>query len=798
MVDHILKFLHQTLNQKVFLLTVLCLGVSSGGGGYFSRLAFAENASLQNLESYFGKKVSKIDVKGMKRIEKDALLAKITTKVGGDLSRDLVRSDIQAVFAMGFFDEVELRAERGSGSAVELTFEVRERPAIAKVEFEGNERLTTTDLQEVIKVKEWSILDVNKVKEDTVLIQRHYEEKGFYLAKVTFEVRPVAGKSDEVHLIYHVNDYEKVQIKRITFLNNKRYSDQQLKAIFQETKEGSAFSFLSGSGSFKESAFKQDLSRLQYWYLDHGYVKFAYENPVVTISDDKKYLYISVYVNEGEQYSMGALDFSGDLLFPKEELNQELLLGKDQVFSISKRNADIQKLTEKYQDLGYAFANVIPKMDIHDESKTVDVNYAFEKGNLVHFGEIYMVGNSKTHDKVIRRELRIHEGELYSGTKIRESRENVERLGYFGQGEVIFNTITPKDKNDILNVEISVKERSTGTITLGAGYGTVSKFFFQTQVSEINLLGRGQTVSLAAQLASDRRQKSFNLGFTDPYAFDTHWSAGADFFFVNSLIPNRFLTRKLGFDLRFGHPIPGWDYTNGYITYKNEGMRIEQVQDTGIDQADIDADTGVLSSTVYSVVRDKRNNRFETTGGNYQSLSLETAGLGGDKKFIKFVANQRYYTKIVGDLVFRNSIEFGQVAPVAGRPVPPSERFYLGGPNNLKGYDLFSVGPNRIRSSFDGSTSLEPLGGRTEVFALFELEYPLIREAGLKIVAFYDAGNAYAQFPKLNHLTIRTDAGFGFRWFSPIGPLRFEWGFPFRQRPGESDSVFNFFIGPPF
>lgn len=762
--------------------------------GIFLGFVSTGYAAPADIASLAGRAVGKISVEGLKRIESDAVLAKLTTKPGQKLSTENIREEIRALFGMGFFDDIEVQGEPKDGT-VDLIYRVHERPVISQVEFEGNERIATSDLKDVVKVKEWSILDVNKVREDAGLIQKHYEEKGFYLAKVGFDIRVIKG--DEVAVVYKINDYDKVQIKKITFLNNSKFTDDQLKSIFQETREGGFFSFMSGSGSFKESAFKQDLQRLTYWYLDHGYVKFRYENPVITVSDDKRWLYISIYLDEGEQYSMGPLDFAGDLLFPKQELKSELQLTEGEIFTISSRNADIQRLTEKYQDLGFAFVNVIPKMNIHDDTRLVDIEYDFEKGNLVHFGEINVVGNSKTYDKVIRRELKVQEGELYSGTRLRISRENVERLGYFAPGEVIFNTVTPKDKPDVLNVEISVKERSTGTITLGAGYGSVQKFFFTTQVSEINLMGRGQTISLSAQYAADAKSRSFNLGFTDPYAFDTHWSLGFDIYSIQFPIPNNYLTRKLGFDTRLGRPLA--EYVNGFITYKNEGLRISEVA-AGIPQDRIEADQGVLSSVIWSVIRDKRNNRFETTAGNYQSVSLETAGLGGDKKFIKWNLNNRYYTKVVGDLVFRNSTELGQINPYGDRPAPPSEKFYLGGPNNLKGYELFLLGPTQTVVNTEGQvTGVRPLGGTFQAFSLFELEYPLIREAGLKWVAFYDIGNAWQGFPSGDEsFVIRSDAGFGIRWFSPIGPLRFEWGFPFRARPGESTTVFNFFIGPPF
>jgi outer membrane protein insertion porin family len=747
-------------------------------------------ASHGPIEPFVGKTIGAIDVTGLKRIEKEAVIAKLTSKVGDKLTADSVRTDIQAVYGMGFFDDVEIQAENTADAKVKLTIQVRERPVISKLDFEGNERISTSDLQDVVKVKQWSILDINKVKEDVGLIQKHYEDKGFYLAKVTFQVKNT-DKPDEVQLIYRINDYDKVQIKKVTFLNNHRFTDDELKATMGETREGGFLSFVSGSGSFKESAFKTDLQRLTYWYLDHGYVKFRYENPVVTISDDKKWLYISIYVDEGDQYKMSTLDFSGDLLFTKDELHQDLTLKENDVFSISKRNADIQKLQEKYQDLGYAFTNVIPKMNIHDDTKTVDVDYSFEKGNLVYFGEINVVGNTKTYDKVIRRELKIHEGELYSGTKMRVSKENVERLGFFQPGEVIFNTVTPKGKPDVLNVDISVKERSTGTITVGAGYGSIQKFFFTGTISEINLFGRGQNISLSTQYSADRIQRSFNLGFTDPYAFDTLWSMGFDLYSLTYIIPNKYTAEKLGFDIRFGHPIA--DYVYGYVTYKNEGLKVGDV-DQSLPQNVVQPDIGVLSSVVWSVVRDKRNNRFETTEGNYQSVSVETAGLGGDKYFVKGDLNNRFYHHLFGDLVFRNSSDVGNIWALGGHVIPPSEMFYLGGPNNMKGYQLFLLGPTET----DLNGNPIPLGGTFQAYSLFELEQPIVKEAGLKLVLFYDIGNDWNGVPSPDYLVLKSDWGFGIRWFSPIGPLRFEWGFPIANRTAQQSPVFNFFIGPPF
>ncbi len=777
-------------------------------------------ASCIGFQGAFAAPIAEVKTSGLKRIERAAILEKILSRPGTEYDADRIRTDIESLYEMGYFDDIVISKDPAPNGVV-LTFAFAERPLINEILFEGNEKIPTSDLQEAIKVKKWSILDVNKVQADIEIIQKQYEDKGYYLAKVSHELRP--DKVGEVKLVYKVSDYDKVEIKRIVFLNNRHYTDEKLKGVFGETKEGSSLGFFSNSGTFREASFKMDLQRLTYWYLENGYLKFRHEAPVTTISEDKRYVFISIYVEEGERYSIGSFDFSGDLLFSREDLRKEIQMGDGQVFSITGRNADIQRLTEKYQDLGYAFVNVIPKMDFNDELKTVSLDYSFEKGSLVRFGEIRVVGNTKTYDRVIRRELRIYEGELYSGSKLRVSRERVERLGFFAPGEVQFNQIPRKGRDDVVDIEIVVKERSTGSVTLGAGYSSVQGFFFQGRIQEINLFGRGQNLSFETQWGRQDLVRSFSLSFLDPYAFDTKWSAGFDLFMANSPIPDRYLIRRSGFNLRAGYPIT--DDVQGFVTYKFEHLRVlaNYAEDRnallaanpslGLPplRADDSLDKGILSSVVLTVTRDKRNNRFETTGGNFQNASLEIAGLGGVKNFAKFTANNRYYNNFIGNFVFKNSTEIGALFNTGGRGIPPSEKFFLGGPWNMRGFDVFSLSP--VSTFLDPNTGVatyEKLGGVSQFYSLFELEHPLIREAGIKWVLFYDVGNSFAGFPGIdpedpnNPYKLRQNYGFGIRWFSPLGPLRFEWGFP--VNPGlirttgqvEASPSFIFFIGQPF
>ena len=692
-----LKFFHRTLSLGIIGLSIGFSIFSS------SKSAFAEvrlnyiqrNPAAIPAEGLSGR-VESISVDGNKKIEKDAILAKIKIKTGEQISRQQIADDVNSIYTLGYFDDISVEFVSGK-----LTYRVKERPTITKIEFDGNDQLSSSDLKDIIKLKEYSILDPNKVKEDINLLQKHYEEKGFYLARITHETRP--GKNpDEVELTYKVSDYDKVRIKKVTFINNKRFSDEKLKSYFRNTKEGGFFSWMSGSGSFKESAFKQDLQNLTVFYLSEGYLKFRHEPPVVTVSEDKKWLFITIYVDEGDQYKVGEVDFGGDLLFSKEDLIKTTGMKSGEIFSILRRQDDIQRLTEKYQDLGYAFTNVIPQMKTHDDTKIVDIRYDFEKGEIAYFGEINVIGNSKTRDKVIRRELRVHEGERYHGSRLRMSKERVERLGYFNQGEVVFNSITRKDKTNVVDLEVNVKERSTGTVSLGMGYGSVQKFFLTAQIAEINLFGNGQNLSLSGQYSSDRRSRTLTLGFTEPYLFDTEWSGGGDLYFRSFPIPGRYLQFQRGFNFRFGHPLQ--DDLNLYLTYRFENLRLEEVNSAVDPTIDTGPDIGNLSSIGASLINDKRNNRFETSSGHYEGVSSEWAGIGANKHFAKLVTEMRGYVPLTSGITFRTKGEVGQMFQTrSDRAIPPSEKFFLGGPNNLKGFDLFSVSP---KSRFG-----VPLGG---------------------------------------------------------------------------------------
>lgn len=727
-------------------------------------------------------KITAIEIQGSKKIDKDAILEKVGSSVGSMLSSEQVAKDIRAIHKLNYFDSVEVDFENGV-----LKFIVKERPAIARIIFYGNDQVSTNDLKTVLTVKTYDIYDENLVRESVRKLVKFYEEKGYYIAKVDHIIRP-AKEDDMVELLFRVREYDKVKIRRISFLGNKAFNDGALKKTLRNTTEGGFFSWMSNGGNFKELEFKNDLQMLQYWYLNEGYVRFKYDPPIVSVSEDKRWVNITIKVDEGKKYNIGNIDFGGDLLFPKEELHDLLTLKQGNVFSIIKRNADILALTEKYQDLGYANTNVTPNMEFDDEKLLVHTNYEFEKGTLVRFSRITVKGNSKTRDKVVRRELKIREGDLYSGSGMRISKENVERLGFFEQESVQFQTKSPAGRPDLMDVEINLKERPTGQFQLGAGYSTATRFFFSTSVAETNFLGRGQEIRFQGNMAADRKNRSVSVSFDDPYIFDTLWSAGAELYSTVASIPDRFTEFRKGMALRVGHPIT--EYSRLYLGYRLEKLTIPD-DNTLVNpfiRANRDSEQGTLSAVSVTAQYDRRNNRMETTDGQFASLKGEYAGIGGNRNFVRSIGDVRFYRKIIGDLVFRVKLQKGTIWNYSDHPVQTSELFSLGGADNLRGYNFLSIGPQQ---NIGGRNFL--IGGRNELFGMSELEYPLAREIGLKAVLFYDAGDAFNEY---HQLAIKQDWGWGFRWFSPLGPLRFEWGYPLQ---GKGDGTqFNFMIGPPF
>lgn len=786
--------------HKMRHLTLFLLGRNFGRGlyGIFFLILGLVGPNVKGQTAAVGLPVKKISVVGQNRIEAEAILEKMSLKEGLVATPEKVRSDIESVFSLGFFEDVRIYQNDGG----EVTVRVRERPVVMTISYEGAGEFEKKDLDEIVNIKPFTVLNLTKIRAAQAAIAAKYEEKGFYLARADYELTPNPQKPSEISLKFKVTENEKVRVRRIFFSGNQKFTTGDLKQVMM-TAEGHVFSWMTGGGTYREQAFERDLAVLAYFYGNEGYIQAKFEKPRVSISQDRRYIDIYMEVDEGPQFFLGEVKFQGEsLLFRESDLRQSFEMSEGQIFSTGKLQEEILRLTDKYGDEGYAFANVIPRPLIRPGTEIVDLVIDIEKGEKVYWGKITVTGNTKTHDKVIRRELPFVEGELYNATKRKRGVEKVRRLGFFGQ-EVNFLTSTPKGSTDLLDLEIRVSEKPTGSLNVSAGYGTGAGFTLRGQVSQNNLFGRGQYLALT--LTHEKTARQFDLSFNDPKAFDTEWLMGFDLYYQISQIGGIGSGRTYDQDVVGTTLRTGRELTEDLMIFGSYKLARSQIknpisQDIITDSKDLDS---LISSVSLSFSYDTRNNRLDPFKGIFSTLSGEFAGLGG-RIFQKYALVWRFYNRPIWKFTLRTNFELGLLTNVFGNdPVPVSERYVLGY-YTLRGYPISSVGPATIVTPDRADALGRPafpyvLGGTRKALLSQEVEFPIIPEADIRGVLFFDTGNTWDRLVDRSPALL-SNYGWGFRWYSPLGPLRIEFGFPLNTTPQKRDRSpeFIFAIQPPF
>jgi outer membrane protein insertion porin family len=745
--------------------------------------------------------IDKVAVQGNRRVEADAIRAQVPLKPGDTYDKEKLRSTVLAVWHMGYFNDVKLDVSPSQPplTGYTLTVIVSEKPAVREIKLEGNEELSKEDLKDTIEVKQFQILDQEAVRKSAKKMQEKYVEKGYFLAEVSPRIDPLPN--NEVNVVFLINEHAKVQVKEIRFVGNKAIGNEELKAAML-TQEGSPFSFVTSAGTYREEAFQRDEIVLQGLYFDIGYIYVKFGKPAIELSPDRRFIYITMTIDEGEPYDVGKIGVSGDLLIPREDLLALVGTRSGERFSKSRLQSDMNRLLDVYKDRGYAYANVTPETAVEAEKRIVDLTYNFQKGNLVTIDRIEIVGNNKTRDKVIRRELRINEGDLYSGSAVRLSKARVTALGFFDSVEINQKRGETDDK---MLLEVSVKEKLTGTFQVGFGFTGGESFFGQAQLAQNNLLGYGHTASLSLQISSVRQL--FQLSYLDPYVWDTPWTGSVDLY-RSELLYAGFDRQANGGALTAGYEI--WEDFRTFITYTLEQVNV--VASAG--SQDVLANqfqSGRTSSVRLSFNYDKRDNRLFPTSGHLESASAEFAAsiFASDNLFQRFRLIERYYHPLIWGLVFKVNLSLGYIRATEPihHQIAISEKFFAGGINSLRGYVLRSISPTRkIASTLEpNSATIDfPVGGNKELITNWEIEFPLFESAGVKGVVFYDAGNVFSETENFFHsaqrggnlpLGLFHSVGAGIRWFSPLGPLRFETGFPLTRRTTDDAYLFEFTIG---
>lgn len=782
-----------------------------------------------------GRRIRSIRVVGNYRVAREDILSTIRSKRGMPCMDSTISKDARSLWDMGYFEDIVVQG-RALGSSINLAFVVKERPAIAAVQYEGNDALDDEDLGEVVALQTGAILSAPKIKEQITKLRDKYAEEGHYLARISYRLKRTS--KNEVNVIFDINEGNEVTVRRIRFSGNHHLSDEDLRGIMQ-TSETGFFSFISSNDTFQKSFFEEDLNRLQAYYYDQGYLNSQIGEPRVELTADRDYIDITIPIQEGPRYRVGSIEIrevneQGEEIEPlggKAKLLDTISLEEGDWFSSTTIQKDLLEITRMYRDKGYARVSVRPDTALKDGKRIVDIRVAIERGSLIRIERIDIRGNSRTADKVIRRELRILEGNLYSQTEIEHSKARITQLGYFERVDVAESAGSRPDRM-ALNFEVA--ERSTGTFQVGAGFSSIESFILTAQVQQQNIFGSGQSLSLQLQLSGIRQLAQ--LRFVEPYFMNTEWTLAVDAYKTIRQFQD-FNQDRTGGRVALGHPILHENlrlfgqYTLEYVDISSRTLGIfgnSNARGFNIFQqlplANLFLD-GITSSVTLTLAWDSRNNRMFPSEGIYASLSSEMADefLGSDNTFLRHQAFARFYYPVINeDVVLKLNTEVGMITSRKPEGVPIYERYYLGGIMDVRGYFLRTLGP-RVglpRTTDPNAVSSEQgvvVGGNVQAFYNLELEFPLIKPVGIRGVVFTDGGNtwnleeALCQAPQtalddpttdpcnLDFWRIRTSWGFGVRWISQIlPPLRFEWGFPINRRSYERDFVFEFSFGNSF
>ena len=732
--------------------------------------------------------IIQIIVEGNRRVAKELIELNVSSKVGQPLSTTSVREDVKKIYGIGSFEDVTAEIDR-TASGIILIYRVKEKPIVADLRIRGNDDVKSDDILEVITVREGKIIDLNNVKKSQEIIGLLYSEKGLVGTVVDYEIEPEGDGT--VSVTFDIKEGKKAYIKQVNFVGNEKLKTKVVKKGIYSKPKG-IFSFLSKKGLYNPREVQNDSERIRTTYIDNGFLEVKVSKPEVEFSKEKDGYIVTFKINEGDQFKVNEISFAGEIIVPEDELRKILSLKSGEIFRGSLLANDISGLTTFYGNKGFAFANAEPGFALNREALTVDIRYTLEKGPEVYIREIDIVGNYRTRDKVIRREIPIQEQQLYNASEVQAVRPRVTRLGFFEENVEVVSERVP-GQEDKLDLKVRVEEKSTGFFSVAGGFSSIETFIFAGQIQESNLFGYGKRISLNAQIGGVTQL--FFINYQDPNFWDSDYTLDATIFRTDRTFRD-FDRSSWGGRLTFGRRI--WRWLVADVSY-----RIENVKISGIDnnaRLILTSSDQTISSIGAGLKWDSRNNLLDPSKGNLTRMLIESAGgpTGGNVDYIKYTISSRQWFDLWYNTVFTLRGRYGIIDfRNTGGDLVVAERFFLGGPNSLRGYGFRRVGP-RVPTE-DGNFVI--IGGVQEVLFSADYVFPLIPSAGLRGVIFYDVGNVFndGEDLTLNPADLRNDVGFGFRWVSPLGPLRLEIGIPLGDRlPGENSYEIQFTVGTLF
>jgi outer membrane protein insertion porin family len=716
--------------------------------------------------------VKELTVEGNRRVQEAVILGRVKTTLGGPFNTSQLSEDVRSVFALGFFDDVQVKVEDFEGG-VKISFMVAERPFVRDVDFAGNKKATTAELLEKIDLKLGSVYNPVDVQRARERMKDFYEDEGYFEVQITPDIEKFAD--GDVKVLFTINEGRQMKIDRIVIRGNKGLTDKQIKEAMA-TQERQYYIL---RGTVQRQRLEDDVERILGLYNDHGFIHARVESHEVTVDREKARVIINLVVVEGAQHLVSGVTVTGVTLLPESEILRQVKLKAGDVFSRGKIRESVKGLEELYSNVGRASAEINPRIEQLPDNR-IAIVFDINEGPTVYVERINIAGNVRSQDKILRREFQMAEGDIFTLRKLQRSRQRLVNLGYFEKVEV--TTAPGADKTKIM-VNVDVTERPTGVFSIGGGYSSQDSILGTIDLSQNNFLGRGWQASIRLRAGANTQQGV--ISFTEPWLFDRPLAAGFDLFNTR----RQFIEydyEQLGGAIRFSHPFEEyWRWNALYRLSRDEISSIEGTLNTALEE---ERGARITSLVQGSVSRDSRDNFQAPTRGTTLTFIADVAGLGGDSRFVKAVSSVTHFQPIWFDHILSGRLEGGYGVGWGGEELPLFERFYLGGSNSVRSYKSRQISP---KDEFGTR-----IGGTTEVLGNVEYIVPL--PFNVRAAVFLDVGNVYGFGTKFDLTDLRTGLGGGLRWLSPFGPIRVDYGFNLDPRPGDKSGAFNFSVGSPF
>jgi len=731
--------------------------------------------------------VKDIRVEGIQRTEPGTVFSYLPVKIGDTLTEEGAAEAIKALFATGFFKDVRLEAE---GNV--LVVSVVERPAIAQIDFVGQKEFDKDKLREALKhigLAQGRIFDRSLLEKAEQELKTQYLSRGMYAVEITTTVTPL--ERNRVAINFNIAEGEVAKIHQINIVGNKVFSESELLDQFTLTTPG-LLTWYSKNDQYSKQKLEGDLESLRSYYLNQGYLEFTIDSTQVSISPDRKDVFLVVNITEGDKFNVSDVKLAGELLLPEAELRKLIKLKKGDVFSREKLTESTKLIVDRLGNEGYAFANVNPVPDIDREKKEVAFTLYVDPGRRVYVRRINISGNTTTRDEVIRREMRQMEGGWYSAEKLKRSKQRIDKLGYFS--EVSVDTINVPGTNDQVDIEVKVVERPTGNLLFGIGFSTAEKVILSASVSQSNLFGTGNALSL--QINSGSVNKVYALSYTNPYFTDDGVSLGVDLYKrnvdaanLNSVTPYK--TATLGAGLRFGVPVTEYDTISYGLAVERTNVEtfpgsppqyLEFVDQFG------NTNTALIGTVGWA--RDGRDSVIYTTSGLLQRLNFEVAVPPAELRYYRATYRVDYWYPVSRNNVLQVSGQIGYANGYDDKPLPFYKNFYLGGIGSVRGYYTSSIGPKDPLGN--------ALGGSTLTAGSLEFYFPfpgLEKDKSVRLSTFVDAGQVSDNF---DFSQTRIGVGLALSWYSPVGPIKISFARAIFRQPEDRVQPFQFSLGTTF